>query len=375
VGLYSFYRAGKKVNPIFFICVESLGIVLSFLTFPPLFIILLLSIGLSELVFFVSYYFRAGLKPAIKNAIPGVLPLVFALCSVIPLFSYFKVIEITETISKFYGFNSEMYLRNLSIAFKYFRNFELLWLMVFLKFVLLLHIKTILGEKSPLLKVSFIYSLLFIISFFMIPRIPQYIYIRYLIFLQPVMSVIILMDLFVLVQFYSSKSKSLINLKMALVMVVSGLLFLNTLFGNTSHLKGHVYEMFHQYKGPLDYTIPFIRENYTRTDTLLIAANYEEFSYIYYLHCKTIVGYVGNNLEADSKQNPDIITYRKYWGNHLDIFKNFVRRVPFEVISFPVFDNMVNNIPELNYYVYLNHRFQTVLPEKPEDAVTLYLRK
>ena len=39
----------------------------------------------------------------------------------------------------------------------------------------------------------------------------------------------------------------------------------------------------------LDYTIPFIKEKYPTSDTLVIAANYEETSYMYYLKSKVVV--------------------------------------------------------------------------------------
>ena len=97
---------------------------------------------------------------------------------------------------------------------------------------------------------------------------------------------------------------------------------------------------------------------------------------MYYLKCKTIIGYVGNNLEEDQKANPQILLYRKSWGNHLQLFNNFIQRLNYRRISFPVFDNPVNNIPELNYFKpVFNHKFETAQPINPEDTLFLYEKR
>ena len=164
---------------------------------------------------------------------------------------------------------------------------------------------------------------------------------------------------------------------MAFPLIVFALFFSYTFFNNLHKVKGHVYEMFHQYKGPLDYTIPYIKENFPRADTLVIAANYEEYSYMYYLGSKVIVGYVGNNLEEDAKLVPDIIAYRKMWPHFAGLFNHYFSKAPYEPVSFPIFDSPVNNSPGFDgtKYPLFNHRFKTFLTDDPQQAAYLYIRR
>ena len=96
---------------------------------------------------------------------------------------------------------------------------------------------------------------------------------------------------------------------------------------------------------------------------------------MYYLGSKVVVGYTGNNLKADSASRPDIIAYRKPWGNYQDIFNGFTQRELYEPVKFPVKDNPVNNIPELNFMPVFNHQFETVQSANDGDAAYLYIRK
>jgi hypothetical protein len=82
---------------------------------------------------------------------------------------------------------------------------------------------------------------------------------------------------------------------------------------------------------------------------------------------------VGNNLEADAQETPDIIAYRKGWQNHLEVFNGYFQRVRYKPVSFPVFDSPVNNIPEFNFLPAFNHRFRTVLTSDPNKMTYLYI--
>ncbi|MCX6295419.1 MAG: hypothetical protein NTX97_05020 [Bacteroidetes bacterium] len=157
-------------------------------------------------------------------------------------------------------------------------------------------------------------------------------------------------------------------------------LFCFTIIGNVENIQGHLLEMNNRYKGPLDFTIPFIQENFKNTENLVIAANYEETSYMYYLKSKVIIGYVGNNLQEDFQVTPQVIAYRIPWRNHLNIFSQMLNRVPYYNYTFPVYDYQVNNYAELNYNFpefnfYMNHQFVTRLPADPMFATELFIKR
>jgi hypothetical protein len=98
---------------------------------------------------------------------------------------------------------------------------------------------------------------------------------------------------------------------------------------------------------------------------------------MYYLDSKVTVGFVGNNLQEDMLTVPDIIVYRKWWGNFRLIFDEFLVRYPYDRIEFPVFDNPVNSIPELNLQpspVFLHH-FGTLFAINDEWKTDIFIRR
>ena len=139
-------------------------------------------------------------------------------------------------------------------------------------------------------------------------------------------------------------------------------------------MKEHFYEMTHQYKGDLDYIIPYLKEKYPYTDSLTIATNYEEFSYMYYLKSKVTIGYVYNNIEDDVKHIPDVILYRKSWGTDPKYFNEFIQKAKYEKVTLPVADYFVNNIPEFGSNFVTQHQFRTKLASTEQQKVEVFLR-
>ncbi len=79
----------------------------------------------------------------------------------------------------------------------------------------------------------------------------------------------------------------------------------------------------------------------------MIATNYEDPAYMYYLGSHVIVGYYGANLAADIELYPDIIVPRP-WANQRDSLRKLAERGEYEIKSFPVKSLMANNIPGLS---------------------------
>jgi hypothetical protein len=157
-----------------------------------------------------------------------------------------------------------------------------------------------------------------------------------------------------------------------MAVILLGFVLMNVA-ANRNSLEGHVHELVHRYRGPLDFVIPYIRENVKSPGDLVIATNYEESSYMYYLDARVTVGYVGNNLEEDSRIIPDAIVYRKEWGNFRPVFNSFLSQRPYRRITFPVTDSPVNNIPELNWVPPYIHQFRTADTTERAEMVTLFL--
>lgn len=372
-------------------------LVLLYLTFSPAYFICIVSIFIFDSLSFavrlwvdkngvLAGSFAAFCKARSKEYLKNELPLIVSLLAVAPLQSFFKTFYIAEEMAKFnkklFGISPlNMYLENLSTIWRFFTSFDLLYLALLLKAALLL---SFLGQsprdrptadRRKFLFSSFL-TTLFVVYFFAIPRIPNALFTRYFIALQPVLTVIILLDAALLYKTIWPWRFAGVSLGRILLPLVSAGFIVGDIAHNMPYLKGHVYELFHQYKGPLDYVIPFLKETYEDPDKLVIATNFEETSYMYYLDAKVIVGYVGNNLREDAQMVPDVIVYRAGWDNlDIGIFRNFLRRSHYRKLTFPVVDYSFNNVPELNLSPDSKHQFNTLETDDDNLKVLVFLKR
>ncbi len=116
-------------------------------------------------------------------------------------------------------------------------------------------------------------------------------------------------------------------------------------------MRERIYELGHRYIGPMDYAVGFIRKTYPEPGRLVIATDYEECVLEYYLGSKVIVGFVGNNLEADLALEPDVIINRKrpaYTEEPIrQLWRQARERGPYRKKNFSIFDSTTNTIPEV----------------------------
>jgi hypothetical protein len=370
-----------------------------FVTFSPVYFIFLVSFFIFESLptakHLIDTYLGGKEVPGLLPLTPkerfldylrGIFPLIISLILVSPLIVIFKTFYIAEEMANYnaLGFNGSilsMYITNLSIVWRYFAASDFIYLAIFSKLCLLIILDRSSGTvntPSDKLKIRFsnLLTVTFLVYFFAIAKIPNFPYTRYFIPLQPILALIIILDSGVVYNILSHYRSSLMRYcGAALIIVFIGSVSYTTSI-NADYIKGHVYELFHQYRGPLDYLIPFIKEKYANTDNLVIATNYEETSFMYYLNAKVTIGFAGNNLEQDSQTLPDIIIYRKPHIIYTPIFSNFFAGHHYERISFPVADaGAANNLPELNWMPPDQHYFRTVEAVDENEKVELHIRK
>ena len=123
----------------------------------------------------------------------------------------------------------------------------------------------------------------------------------------------------------------------------------------------------------MDYVIPYLAENYRDPTSLVIATNYEEGVYMYYLGSKVTVGFVGNNLEEDSKVQPDIIIPRMGRDNNLILLNELMSRDHYREVTFPIYDYQFNNIAELSLPI--AHLFKTKYAQTDEEKFRIYVKE
>jgi hypothetical protein len=367
IALYTLNRFQRPLNKILYCVLLTILLWILFNMFSPLYFIFILTIGISEAVIAAIQYLKTkNLKEAILPGLPAFGAIIVSYVAVYPLLAYFKTFEMKQVLDKFYHFNSALYWWHFSSEVSYFGKLELLWLAVIARITILINYKKIPAGFLKYFRVTNFLALLFIVFLFSVPNIDSPMFTRYLIYMQPVLVVMAISDFI-----------SLLNILPKKYVTVVFILFYGYAFTrNFNFITGHLYEMANQYKGPLDYAIPFIKSNYPHPDTLVIATDYEETSFMYYLKSKVTVGLVGNNLPEDTLYIPDIISYRRTWGNfYPSVFNGFVRKASYREIPFPCRDIPVNNIPELSFEMQaFNHYFESAITDDEQKKADLLVR-
>ncbi|HVN37466.1 MAG TPA: hypothetical protein VMW19_04745 [Myxococcota bacterium] len=111
-------------------------------------------------------------------------------------------------------------------------------------------------------------------------------------------------------------------------------------------IAGRVAEIRTPYRGPLDYAIPYLMERYADPSALVIATNYEEPAFMFYLGSHVLVGFYAPDLAQDLEQIPDVIIARP-WPDHMDALRELSTRAHYEPHALPVANLRWNNTPSL----------------------------
>lgn len=138
-------------------------------------------------------------------------------------------------------------------------------------------------------------------------------------------------------------------------------------------LAGRVAEIRTPYRGPLDYVIPYLAERYPDPAALVIATNYEEPAFMFYLGSRVLVGFYAPDLARDLAQIPDVIVPRP-WPDHMEALQELSTRARYETHAFPVGNLRWNNTPSLSARVgsRAGHRFRDpVIGEDGPELVIL----
>ncbi|MBU1200213.1 hypothetical protein KJ953_01600 [Patescibacteria group bacterium] len=343
--LYSYIRHhfGNKMSYLKYCWCLAGCLSLVFYTFFPAYIILAGTIVLYELF---------G-----EKKIKSLLPIIISGLLVLPGMIFFETSRISIEISSFLEFGWFDYFYHIFQMMKSALVYEFLLVVLFIKVILFKKglDRGIKGRAADFL------GLLTVIYVLLIARTP-YMFERYFIVLQPVLVLILILEGAGL---FELKKK---DLKRALVMVL--LLGLPVLGIKVTALRNRLYEVGNRYLGPLDVVIPYIRANYDRPGDLLIATNYEEAVYMYYLDSRMIVGYIENDLESDLSLQPDVIVPRRKWKRNLEALDKLRQRGDYKQVLFSVFDSITNSIPETS-----SHLYKTRLTKDKAEMSRIYIRR
>ncbi|MBX4204559.1 MAG: hypothetical protein KW788_00010 [Candidatus Doudnabacteria bacterium] len=311
------------------------------------------------------------IKPA------GYFPI--SIFATLPLLVFFKNVQVAKAFratASGSGFN--LMYANISNALLFFKNYEFLLLYITARAAVLslaFIARTYESRTKKILQLSNFLSLFVFCYFVAVSSVPFF-FERYYIGLQPILTVILFLDLYVLFALVS-KSHSGVSREKIIFTVIFTSMFVYSAVGKIDYIQGHIYEMLHPYRGPLDYAIPYIQNNFTETSNLVIATDYEELVPAYYLGSRTIIGQLLQNVDEDQK-SPDVIIPRNILypsgnQNHPGVYDEFFTKARYRKITFPVKEYPYNNIPEL-YYSY-PHVFKTLATEDQENAFAIYVKE
>jgi hypothetical protein len=201
---------------------------------------------------------------------------------------------------------------------------------------------------------------------------------RYFIYLQPVVSLMLIVNSYVLLEMFAHDrrwAKKIIRILLSVIVVAISF----NAVRNADLISGKVYEAFHQYRGPLDHAIPYIREHLASPADLVIATNYEETSYMFYLGSRTILGFIGNNLADDLKLRPDVMIVRKnsvspaFNIDYRKIFSDYLQKDRYARVVLPIFDLAYNTVPQTEDPC--EHSFRTNTATDEKDRLVMFIRE
>ena len=363
---YYFIRENfiHKMKEEYYVLILTLLLFLIFLMFYPAYIVFVAFISIYALKINVLNKNNTHHKSVFARILSdkSVLSTIFSLFLVIPLFFYFEFPRVSLGLDGYYQPGIRGYLINLISITSFLVLFEFFFLAILLQtylFIRKIYIKDV--QPYRISKLLFLYIVVYI---FVISKSP-YMYSRYLVIFQPVIAANLALNIYIFLRAMKTKKQPGTVIKTFLLFVfVGGLLY------RSQYLKGYFYEISHQYKGAIDYVIPYIQSKYEDPQDLVIATNYEEQVLMYYLNSKVIVGFAGKNIEDDLKLDPDIIIPRKNIKNFQEEIQYLIDKGNYKKTTFEIYDYPVNNISELFYMP--RHLFKTKYASGDEDALEIY---
>ena len=361
---YSYYQYQRESHSfsIYAFIRLCIMLILMYLIYYPLFVSSMISLFVNQFFVVVYNWKKNNLNKILLKSFCLLIPLV----SVIPLIIFFQNYSIAQEISSLFQFNLIKYWNNIIFLAGFLVNhsyFPLYFVTSLVSFYSWYYSLNKL-KYSKLYSISF-FLLLFIFTHLLVVARTPFVSERYIVNLLPLINIGILTNMVMILD--TNFRKNIYHSLKILIIVV----FLIILRGKSQVLKGYYYELFHPYRGSLDYLIPYIVNKYDEPEKLTIATNYEDICLQYYLHSKIIIGYAKNNLDEDLKLTPDIISYRKgHYNNNPNWFRQYLNAKKYKLTTFPVYDYPYNNITELNTAV--PHLFQTKYAQNESDALKIF---
>ncbi len=370
------YHLKRKINSLSYFLLLFLFLFLLGNTFPPAY----LAMTISFVIYILLKNFKVDIKEFVKNIIKkdnliAFSPIILSVILYLPIMIFFETSKAAQAAFLSMNYNLSVYLEHFIRIPIFLAKYHLLYIAIYLKIINYLQSRN--NRKIPQTdnlkeydKLSFLLTLIFMVNLFTIPMTP-FIFDRYFVFLQPLLSMIIITDLFKVYGFIKShKENSQGNNVLAIHFYIIFLLFILAQVTNFDNLKGHVYELTHKYEGPMDKVIFYIKNKYPHPENISIYTPIEQLELIYYLESKVLCD---DNINC-YKDPPDIFIPRNYMTSDVlwERYNDYMKESKYEKIPLHILDYPVNNIPEFS--LSLKHLYKTPIEEDPVLQLYLYVK-
>jgi hypothetical protein len=215
----------------------------------------------------------------------------------------------------------------------------------------------------------------FALGYALITCLNPLVYERYFVVLSPVLTLIFLLDGFALVERLRLRAPAGSRRPLVAAVAIAAFALLSAL-PRIDDLSGRLLEIAQPYRGPLDFAIPWLAERYSNPENLVIATNYENHPYMYYLGSHVIVGLSRSNIRADRGMDPDVVIPRRRWSSSLGEVQRFLATGRYQPTALEVRDLHYNNVPALSRSRSIPdpHRFETARPAVTGGRLEIYTR-
>lgn len=314
----------------------------------------------------------APVRERLRSVLLGAVPILASLALTLPLLAFFDFLEQTQGWMADWGASLERYAASLGSVGLILARYEFLIPALGIRLVVALGSGRADDATAVLRRRTASFLFVFCVCYVLLISLVPFIWERYFVALSPAITSLLLLDTWTFAGRLRAAPRQLAN-RVALVLVAT--CFAVVVGLRVPELRGRLYEITHRYKGPLDYIIPDLRERYPDPAALVIATNYEEPAYMYYLGSRVTIGFYGANLEEDLSVQPDVIVFRPWKQQHWAL-ERLRRRDRYRSQAFPVRSAKTNNVPGLSPHSAgrgLVHLFKTQYAEAG-DRVTVFER-
>jgi hypothetical protein len=348
-----------------------------FSCFYPAFGVLAACLGLHAL----ARAIRPGGSPAARaRGFAGrIAPVAVATALVLPAAVYLEVPRVLAALRGGIEPTLPAWLDNLAIATRNLLRLELLAPVLAVKLVLIAARRAdpqgLRGDgMAARRELSGFLTLVLVAYLLAVSRAP-FVFERYFVLLSPLLATLLLLDASLAIDLLRASASGRRSLQVRMLAVASLACLAGSLAVRAPDVSGRIREIATPVVGPLDVVIPYLLARHPHTEELVIATNYEDPAYVYYLGSRVIVRFNATALARDLEETPDVVIPRR--PRHRAALLRFLENADYERLGFPVYNTVTNQVPSLSPWTpgLDVHRFATRLPRRPAQEVVIFERK